>query len=279
MIALLEPIFQGPLAMHGEKLACSASPPPAAIPVVQLLDGSPALERLVHRYARHWRCTGPDLRAAASAWSMAYFDALLPPVCAAATLLHHVFPLRARDVAVIVNDEGAAQSFHIRDPGAPRHGAAPLERYESLVWDHLDPLFHSLQALTRLPRKILWSNCARHLEAIFDVARSLAAGNAAIDNDRRVLLNDATWPDRQPGGAQCPNPFFGRERVILLAEAGRPAPHRLHRQCCLYYKLPGVDYCGACPLDPRHRGQPSEDRAPELIAADGERDELYDPGS
>ncbi|WP_242702398.1 (2Fe-2S)-binding protein [Achromobacter sp. SD115] len=55
----------------------------------------------------------------------------------------------------------------------------------------------------------------------------------------------------RPDGS--PNPLFGRRRTSLRVENGAAAPIHLHRQCCLFYRLPGQSYCDACPLEPEHR--------------------------
>lgn len=256
MIPLLEPVFRGPLAAQGDKLACSPTLPQGAIPLRRLLHGSTELDRLVRGYAQQLGCTGRDLRAAASAWSMAYLEALLPPVCAAATLLQHVFPIEAQGTAVILTEAGVPRSFHVLHDGTSQHGSSALERYRPLVWEHLSPLFDSLHTLTRIPPKILWSNCARHLEGIFEVAQSLAPGASLIAIDRDMLLNAPGWPSARSGETAPPNPLHGLKRVVLLEEAGRQTARHLHRQCCLFYKLPNTGYCVACPLDPQYRRAP-----------------------
>ena len=39
----------------------------------------------------------------------------------------------------------------------------------------------------------------------------------------------------------------------IAIEDGAATTITLHRQCCLFYRLPGQGYCGACPLAPEHR--------------------------
>lgn len=239
--------------MYGEKLQMAPEPPVGSIPIKQLLNGSSQLKEMVCRQAERLHCLGSDLRPAASAWTMAYLESLLPPVCAAATLLHHVFPIEATQTFLVLKDDGRPATFHIRDMGVPMPGTTAQERYRLLFWQHLSPLFDSLHVLTRIPKKILWGNCARVLEGIFDMARSRAPEAPSIGSDHLSLLEETFWPGTGPDNSDCPNPLFGPKRDVLVVVNGRENTLHLHRQCCLFYKLPGVGYCGPCPLDPRHR--------------------------
>jgi ferric iron reductase protein FhuF len=110
-------------------------------------------------------------------------------------------------------------------------------------------LFDALSAQTRIPKKILWGNTGRQLLAIFETAEQLAPGVAQLTEDRQHLLQSAVWDE-----PERPNPLHGRDRSVLLHRAGAAVKQQLHRQCCLYYLLPGPGYCDACPLDPALRG-------------------------
>jgi ferric iron reductase protein FhuF len=240
VIPLLQPLFPGELAVHGEKLQCAAAVPPGAVRVAELVQSPALLAGVLRQNARYRGVAGTDLRPVASAWSLEYIAMLLPPVMAAASMLQHVFPIAAEQAWVRLDAHGAPAGFHIRHIGRPHHGADAAERYAPLLWQHLAPLFEALAASTRLAPKILWSNTARLMEPVFDVALAATGGATSIVRDRQQLLHSAAWP-----GAPRPNPLHGRERKH---------PVKLHRECCLNYLLPHEHHCNACPLAPEHRG-------------------------
>lgn len=251
MIPLLKPIFQGTLAPLGERLQCAATEPRDAVRIEDLLQPG-VLLALLHRQARFRRCTDRDLRAVASAWTLEYFGALLPPVVAAASVLQHVFPMAASQVWVQLDGDENPRAFHIRNVGESHAGSSTAQRYGPLLWLHLWPLITALVQLTRVAPKILWGNVARCLEPIFDRALALTGGAASIQQDRELLLNSPSWP--QGGdGRPCANLLHGHQRVIHRLHDGQRTSLTLHRQCCLYYLLPDEGYCGACPLAPGHR--------------------------
>lgn len=263
---LLSPLFRGEWATYGEALVCSAHGPAGALQVSRLIRDEPLLADLIRQHARHLGIKGDDLRAAASAWSMDYLSALLPPVAAAASVLQHVFPMRAEHVAVELNDAGTPTRFHIAQVGASMAGEPMAVRYGPLLWHHLEPLFAAITRQTRLPEKILWANAARYVQIILDQALALTGNAPHVAADHRALLNEPRWPDGRP------NPLYARQRETRRIEDGAPVTIRLHRQCCLYYRLPGHSFCGACPLDPLHRTphRPGDEALLELC--EGDRD-------
>lgn len=251
MIALLEPIFQGDWAQYGETLVCAARPPARDLHVADLLCDPRLLAGVLRRHARH--LGAEDLRPVASAWSLSYLWALLPPVVAAASVLQHGFPVAPEQMSVTLNDDGEPVCFYIPDEGAPLAGTDTVTRYGPLLRQHLQPLFIELSRQTRLATKILWGNAARYLEPILEQA--LLSGPAPeITQDLDQLLRQRTWPDGRA------NPLFIRQREVVRLEGGKPATLKLHRQCCLYHLLPDEGYCGACPLAPEHRTIRGEER-------------------
>jgi ferric iron reductase protein FhuF len=244
VIPLLAPIFQGPWAAYGETLQCSSQRPADSVVLADLLRQPGLLTEVLRRFARHLASADPDLRAVASAWSLEYLSALLPPVVAAASLLQHRFDVGLEHIAVRFDEQGEATGFHLTDEGRALPGGSTHARFESLLHGHLEPLFAALHQHTRLAPKILWGNTARHLDAIFDQALEVIGPLAALVEDRAALLERPTWP-----GARD-NPMHVRQRRVAHHASGAIT---LYRQCCLLYRLPGEGYCGPCPLDPRHR--------------------------
>ncbi|MNP97350.1 Ferric iron reductase protein FhuF [compost metagenome] len=249
MIPLLAPIFQGEWAPYGETLACAPHPPPDAVRVADLLADPPRLLALLRLKARTLNMPERDLRAVASAWSMNYLHALLPPVAAAASLLQHGFPVTPEQVWVSLDDaDGDPECFHIVELGTPRPGTDTAARYDVLLWTHLAPLFARLTQLTRLAPKILWGNAVRYLEPVLEEGLRMSGQAPAVAADLEHLLHRPTWP--QPCGEARDNPMFmPARRGVRVADRSAP-PVTLHRQCCLYYLVPRLGYCGACPLSP-----------------------------
>lgn len=244
MIPLLEPIFKGDWATLGDALACAHTLPPQGVPVAALLSEPGRLGAILRQHARHLGVAGQDLRPAASAWSLAYLEVLLPPMVAAASVLQHVFPAQAACISVLLGDDAAPRGFCIPHEGQPLPGTDTAMRFELLLDGHLEPLFMAIGQHSRLPGKILWGNLARCLDKLFEHALRLTGHAAHVARDRDHLLHLARWP----GGRA--NPLHAPQRMV--AGPGAAAAVKLHRQCCLTYLLPGQGYCGACPLVPRH---------------------------
>lgn len=258
MIPMLEPLFQGEWAPFGETLRCSAEPPADAVPVASLIDDPLMLRSLIERQARSWDVDGKDLRAAASAWSLSYLWSLLPPVVAGASILQHVFPVSAREMHACFGEDGACTGFHVRDQGVSRVGSVTAERYGPLLHQHLRPLFEQVHRQCRLPMKILWGNAARYLELLLEEGMRAVGETAVLSADRQALLVRRTGLDGNPNPLAMPRREISRA-VLSREVASGPAPAmqatriRLHRQCCLYYRLPGQPHCDACPLAPDNR--------------------------
>jgi len=252
MIALLEPLFQGEHARHGEALHCAPQPPANAIGVADLLHDPALLTDLLYRQARHLGADVRDLRAVASAWSLEYLGMWLPPMVAAASVLQHAFPAAPEQVWVSFDEAGDPLGFHIRDLGWPMPGASTAQRYAPMFWQHLEPLFAAISRLTKLAPKILWSNTARHIETILNEALAMTGCAAPITQDRDRLLRDATWPQARV------HPLYAPRREVRRIEAGRCETLTLYRHCCLNHLLPGETHCGPCPLAPAYRRDRAE---------------------
>ncbi|MDH0864415.1 siderophore-iron reductase FhuF [Mitsuaria sp. GD03876] len=244
MIPLLQPIFQGDWAPHGETVQCSP-PPPGAILVADLVSRPGLLADVMARHAGHLGVTGRDWRAVASAWSLDYLWTLLPPVVAAASLLQHRFPVSPARMALVLDDDAHPVRFHIGDLGEAMPGTGTVERYSPLLHEHLQPLFAALHRETRVAEKILWANTARYLGEILEQGIALAGPLPPLVADQAMLLEGGSWPEGRG------NPMLALPRRSACDAAGQRVT--LHRHCCLYYLLPEQPYCGGCPLAPQHR--------------------------
>lgn len=249
MIELLTPIFQGTLAHHGEGLICSETAGSQAHRLADLLDEPEKIDDILMRRARYFEYD--DLRPVAAVWLLKYITLLVPPVAAAATVLEHGFPVGPKDISVMVDDDAAPVGFVIPHLGASVSGLDTQSRYAPLLQEHLEPLIAYLAMRTRVPAKILWGNASRRLETLLNLAQQLTAyppeTAKRAANDKEFLLERRTWPDGQR------NPMFGHKRQATRITEDGEVPVRLHRQCCLVYRLPGKGYCGLCPLSPEFR--------------------------
>ncbi|NRR28589.1 siderophore-iron reductase FhuF [Oxalobacteraceae bacterium] len=251
MMDVLTPVFRGEWEPYGAAVCCTP-PPPKAMTLATLLTAPALLAAALQAYARH--CGSSDLRPVASAWSRHYLDALLAPAVVAATLLRHRFALHHDQVWLELDENGALRRFYLPDQGRPHDSTNVGARYDTLLYQHLAPLFAALARLSGVAPKILWGNAARSIDSILS---HIAPFESAIGqpglaaHDRQVLLDS-------PLGANGErNPLYSRPRFAPLPGAalndhGEPVTLTLHRQCCLVYLMPPQDYCEACPLDPQY---------------------------
>jgi ferric iron reductase protein FhuF len=244
MIPLLTPLFRDEWAPYGEALTCAPARA-GALRLSEFLENPAAADEILEQYARN--VGSSDRRPVAAAWALDYFTALLPPVVAAASVLHRVFPIDARQVTITFDPAGAPTQFHIPDEGVALPAASTSARYATLLWEHLELLIACLADWGGVSRRLLWGNVARRLEGTLEqielLTRDLPAIHEGVLADRQALLHQPTWLARR-------NPLFMRVRRTCHWHAGQPHEVRLHRQCCLYYLLPGHDFCAPCPLAP-----------------------------
>lgn len=254
MIPLLQLLFQGDLSEYGERLVCSPAPA-MAVPIIELIENRHILEEILRRQALSLDAPANDLRAVASVWSLGYLWTLLPAAVVPLSLLGHSFPLRADQMSVQLDIHDNPSRFYIISEGHSTPERPTKARYEALLLHHLQPLFESITKLTGLPRKVLWGNAARYLEVILDQASLLDNCNQRLLNDRSALLQTPLWPD----GSH--NPLYAKQREVMLCANGNCESVKLHRRCCLNFRLPNEIYCAACPLAPQFRHTAFKEKA------------------
>jgi ferric iron reductase protein FhuF len=242
MIDLLKPLFPGPLAPLAETLQCT----PAAddVPLQRLLTDDTALRGLLRR---HGACLGThDLRVAACAWLLHYLAQILPPVMAGLSLLQQRWPLAPQECALRLDADGHTQALVLIHPGVAAPGDSD-SRYHALLHHHLAPLIRRLSDTARVPARLLWGNVARRLEGVLRDACELCQQQplllSRLRADEQFLLHQRGWPPAQKNPLYAPPRIVEHQGDIIT----------LHRQCCLYYRLPDQGYCTACPLAPEFR--------------------------
>ena len=261
-------MFTGLLANSARTLV-EAELPPHALPVTRLLSEHTLLHEILVRNHAFLKAIGTDLRASASMWHMRYLWTLLPYSMAALTLFRHALPVLPAEMWLELDSGGQPVRFYVTGPGTEAPEEPAQARYETLVFRHLEPLVESLSGLTRLSRRIAWTNVARHVQAVFDGGQEHPAFARASMQDSRDLLENPVWARRVGDGrrGECPNPIFQPPRAVLLPATPDTPPRtiQVHRACCLYYKLVEPRYCGACPLAPENLP-----RKPRLLDRDEE---------
>jgi len=245
LIPVLAPLFTEARAAAAARLTCDAAHYAEAMPLQQLLQDDVLLGDMMARYGRHWR--SDDQRAVASAWSLNYFAALLPPAVAASSVLHRTLPLGIDDTRILLNEQGAVRLLCLPDDGVVVQNADAQERYQQLVWEHLAPIIGRLAQAFRSSPRVLWGNTIRRIRATLVAAEQFPLPKNRLRDivaDRQFLLNQPAWPDGRA------NPLHHKGDALA---AQTPQRKYLHRNCCLYYRLPDEGYCGACPLAPTNR--------------------------
>ena len=242
MIDLLKPLFPGTLAPLAETLQCT--PGADDLPLQRLLTDDTSLRSLLRRHGTHLGTQ--DLRVTACAWLLHYLAQILPPVMAGLSLLQQRWPLSPADCSLRLDADGHTLALVLAHTGTMAPGDS-ASRYHALLHQHLTPLIRHLSATSRVPARLLWGNAARRLESVFRDAREVCPPQPALlarlQADEQFLLHRRHWPPAQK------NPLYAPPRIV--EHQGEAVT--LHRQCCLYYRLPDQGYCAACPLAPEFR--------------------------
>jgi ferric iron reductase protein FhuF len=246
MLDVLQPIFRGDWAKYGESLELAGTP--CVRPSIAQWLAEPAqLESALARHAEALN-SARDRKAVASHWMLRYLTALLPPIVALSSLLKYRVPADWRAMALTLNEQGAPEVFAVNHAGVPLPNADCAARYDSLLWQHLEPLIRQLNHQTKTPIKTLRGSVRRILIEIFGHALQLVKDDAALSSalmeDRHWLLESPIWPDGRR------NPLFLRHRCVLVSHPDGARLERLHASCCLAYRLPALEHCHACPLSP-----------------------------
>ncbi len=249
MIGPLAKLFQGELRPYGLSVVTDPAQAPGTTaldyPLQRLLQEPATLLALLERHADHYGAPPAGqpprrhLRAAASVWSKGYFAALLPAYVGANCVLRWALPVEPADCRVLLDADAHPIALCLTHAGSDVAGLPARERYEALVWCHLDPLVHAMAAAVGLAPRLLWNNAAALVEDILHSAAARGACSAA-DEDASLLLHQAYWDSR-------PNPMAHPTLPGTDGQGGRPG-RALRRLCCLRYFLPEQPYCSNCPL-------------------------------
>lgn len=114
----------------------------------------------------------------------------------------------------------------------------------ALFVEHYQPLFEAFQAATGVSPKVLWGNLGYGIHQLASYLHETLGCEAALREDAPVLLETPENGWIAPGK----NPLYQPVRQRPLEFVGKPGPDQIRTSCCLWYKVPGAEKCGTCPL-------------------------------
>jgi siderophore-iron reductase FhuF len=110
--------------------------------------------------------------------------------------------------------------------------------------EHFGPLFEAFQATTGVSPKVLWGNLSYGIYLFWEYLCENLGCEVAWREDAPAFfdtLEDAAI-------AAGPNPLYRPARQRPLEFIEKPGPAQIRTSCCLWYKVPGAEKCGPCPL-------------------------------
>ena len=148
-----------------------------------------------------------------------YLNAFLPPVLLADVLLARGVPVALNEIGFIVADDSRVSAVMVDGEGEDTTGADPFDRFESLIFDHFEPLIEIWSTRTEVTRRVYWSNVGNTFEAMLRRIETVSGVSPRLEQARR-LLGAPFWPDgrinpihdavyewrmatRRSGGAAC----------------------------------------------------------------------------
>lgn len=168
-----------------------------------------------------------DRRAVVSVWALEAFEAVLPPVIAAAVLLGRV---PGPEMGWVIGERGGAGLW------APAWDEGSFAQFAALV---LAPFVAIVAARGGVSQRVLWSNAGHIVEAFLGMLEREAGASAGSTGIRELLAQPVL-----NGGA---NGLFAPVRYV--------DGQRFRRVCCLRFLVPSWRICQICPLPKGHVGR------------------------
>lgn len=251
-IPALAPLFVGDFEYYRSILVLPDDTRPAT--PARDLATEDGLSRLLERYRLSQ--PGDDDRALLSQWSRTYFAKLVIPTITANLVLDRELPVGLDTLEIIMGCDGLPEAFRIPDEGRPFEGvpASPFERFRELLESNFEPLVVGWSRQVKLSRKVLWNNAANYIEWLVGALAQMGVPSNRLEDGRRLI--EAEY---RPGGQR--NPMYRPVRYIPRNVG--PSPLRQRRQCCIRYRLPGLELCENCPHIDR---PPKGAKLPESLA-------------
>jgi siderophore-iron reductase FhuF len=202
-----------------------------------------------------------DIAVAASLWSKFYVNALMPAILPAMTLLGIGLDASLENVSLVLKDDVPQAILLHRLENAviypPRFGEANSEDQPTVsslldlyafvltsLFEHLNWLSDRVNALTRLPRSVVWGNTGNICDFVFQELGRCLEQQTNSQADRTFIFDT---PHRFARAGR--NPLY---RTMIRASADQlqgGSSRSIRRICCLLFKIPGDGgYCGNCPF-------------------------------
>lgn len=235
-ISALAPLFVGDFEYYRTILVLPDDTRPAT-PARDLITQE-GLTEILERYRLVQ--PGDDRRALLSQWSRTYFAKLVIPTITANLVLGRELPISLDTLEVIMGCDGLPEAFRIPDEGTlfERPPDSPFERFSALLEDNFEPLIEGWSGQVKLSRKVLWNNAANYVEWLVGALAGLGVPSRLLTDGKRLIESEY-----RPDGKR--NPMFRPVRYVTRKVG--PSPLRQRRQCCIRYRLPGLELCENCP--------------------------------
>ncbi|TDX23335.1 ferric iron reductase protein FhuF [Modicisalibacter xianhensis] len=242
MLPSLSALFQGPLAVFHDRVLLTPQAQGDVVPVQHLFTPR-GLDDVLDRYAGAFTTPvyrRPDRRALVSQWSKYFLAQVVYVPVAANLLLDRRLPVAFDTLGVQLDELGLVERLVIPHEG--EHISVPKgdveARLRPLMEGLLWPVIVSMTAHTGIGSKALWSNVGHYYAYLIGLLQDLPAPPPSVDDGAR-LMGLSCFADGER------NPLY---RPVRHVENADGQVESLRRVCCIRYKLPGLDYCGNCPL-------------------------------
>lgn len=246
MLPTLTSLFQGSLAHFQDHILLPEQSPGDVVPARELF-GRDGLDWVLGRYAEAFfePASQPlerqplDPRALISQWSK-YFLAYAICVPVAANLLcNRQLPMVLDGLGVVLNEHGLVTALVVTDEGLPIAANNDAQaRLRPLMDMLLAPAIDAMATHTGIAPRALWSNAGHYYVYLIDQLQALSVTSPAV-TEGACLMTLGHFDDGKR------NPLYQPVRQVRDAYGDSRCVRRI---CCVRYRLPGVDYCGNCPL-------------------------------
>ena len=250
MSVLLDRFYAGPLKGMDRKLVTWDQAPTATWAARDVFS-EPGMVQILKRYgAEHQH---GDARAVISLWSK-YFLALTTYLGAAHNLLaERQLPLELSRLGLVLGEDMLIEALVVEDTTTPLATTQAETRFLPMIRDTWEPAIACMAEHTGIAPRALWGNLGHYYDYLISQLYTLPGAQARAETGGRLMtLRELADGQR--------NPLF---RPIRYRESSAGDIERTRRVCCIRYLLPGLGYCGNCPLACREK---LEDQPPRRVA-------------
>jgi ferric iron reductase protein FhuF len=147
-------------------------------------------DAIIARFAKRFESFEP--RAALSIWTKWYINTFLPPMLLADLVLVRRLPVALDRITFIISDDARVAAVKINGSDEDANTADPFERFESLLFDHFEPLIEMRSARSDVARRVLWSNVGNTFEAMLRKVEIVSGSSERLEQAQR-LLSEPFW--------------------------------------------------------------------------------------